>query len=456
MSFHLLNWLPVGWLRGAAELTSGALVAGLWQGVLLCAVVAVVLKMVPKSTAALRFGIWIAVFCVSVAMPFVNLHAARSAVHGADASGLQLRLDPRWSYLLAAVWLLAALYRLGQLLLQVDGLRALWGEAKPVGIAGIEAPLMAGGRRVELCTSSEVDRPSVIGFFAPRILIPDWLFAELSPTELNHIVMHEAEHLRRRDDWINLLQKIGLVLLPLNPALFWIDRRLSTERELACDDGVLKQTSMARSYAESLASIAEKRLESRLHRRFGALALAVTGLKRRRSELGQRIESILGRRPSLNPAVAGGLSAVLIAGVVGSGAALAHAPQLVSFRSEISSPQIAVAAPRVVEAHPAVMAIKTSMSTSPVARAQNVSFHPQMKKPVRKAVASMPKPAPAVRAVQVSERQVVAPARREVFMVTSWEEAPVSRVVVQAPDGKFYLAPYAAVPTQAGWLLVQL
>ena len=49
-------------------------------------------------------------------------------------------------------------------------------------------------------------------------------------------MLHEAGHLRRRDDWMNLLQKVGLVLLPLNPVLMWIERRLCLERELACDE----------------------------------------------------------------------------------------------------------------------------------------------------------------------------------------------------------------------------
>ena len=54
--------------------------------------------------------------------------------------------------------------------------------------------------------------------------------------------MHEMEHLRRGDDWTNLLQKAGLVFFPLNPASFWVERRLCAERELACDDCVLRSS----------------------------------------------------------------------------------------------------------------------------------------------------------------------------------------------------------------------
>ena len=36
--------------------------------------------------------------------------------------------------------------------------------------------------------------------------------------------------------------KVALALFPLNPALFWVDRQLSLERELACDAGVVTAT----------------------------------------------------------------------------------------------------------------------------------------------------------------------------------------------------------------------
>ena len=72
------------------------------------------------------------------------------------------------------------------------------------------------------------------------------------------MVLHEAEHLRRRDDWINLVQKLCLVVFPLNPALAWMERRLCREREMACDEGVVRRTQAPRAYAACLASLAER------------------------------------------------------------------------------------------------------------------------------------------------------------------------------------------------------
>ncbi len=61
-----------------------------------------------------------------------------------------------------------------------------------------EAPLrfllasVLPARRIEICTTVDLDRPGVIGFFAPRILIPEWLYSRLTPGELEQVVLHEA------------------------------------------------------------------------------------------------------------------------------------------------------------------------------------------------------------------------------------------------------------------------
>ncbi len=460
MDLHLTGTLHAEVWSGAARLAASALVAGLWQGLLLCAATGVVVKALPGTTARLRFAVWLAVFCVSVAMPFVVLFSTLSAGQAASVAASHLVIDPRWSYLLAAVWLLAAAYRVVELALQGLGLRSLWRSAAPVPdepLSRLDLPLTVAGRRVEICTSGEVDRPSVIGFFAPRILIPEWLLAQLTATELNHIVLHEIEHLRRRDDWANLLQKIGLVLLPLNPALFWIDRRLSTERELACDDGVLERTKTPRAYAASLTSVAERRLEARRSSRIGALALAATGLLRRRSELGERIESILGTRTPINPVFAGGMAALLVAGVIGSAAWLARAPQLISFGDVARQTASIGSIPVARESAPRQL---------PAAGFQNVSFHTPVT-PGSVSVKSAVRRPKAISTVSrfpgqhVYAQRANAPALPHQFVVlTSWEDTPASfqlpRVVIATPDGRFFVAPYAAVPTQAGWLFVQL
>src|SRR6185437_3945051 len=151
------------------------------------------------------------------------------------------------------------------------------------------------------------------------------LLQELSESELRQVILHEMEHLRRGDDWINLLQKLALVLFPLNPALVWVERRLCAERELACDDRVLHAGSGRKAYALCLTHLAEYALVKR------SFSL-VLGAWERRPELVRRVHRILagpvlsmGRRPALaamGTVTAGALACTLV---------LAHAPQVVRF-----------------------------------------------------------------------------------------------------------------------------
>ena len=141
---------------------------------------------------------------------------------------------------------------------------------------------------------------------------------------MQQVVLHEAEHLRRGDDWTNLFQKLGLVLFPLNPALWWIERRLCQEREMACDDGVVRATRAPRAYATCLASLAERGLQ----RRAEALSL---GAWQRRSELVQRVHRILRHRNTLHPIATRSLLGVLGCGLLFGSVELARCPQLIAF-----------------------------------------------------------------------------------------------------------------------------
>ncbi|HEX9199495.1 MAG TPA: M56 family metallopeptidase [Acidobacteriaceae bacterium] len=327
----------------AAELSrvaTSSLVAAIWQGVLLAGGAGLGLRLLPKTPAAVRFAIWFGVFLVVAALPLIAVwpHAAGVVRPG---HGAWLMLDERWSLAIAAVWLVASLVRAGTLVVAAFRVRALWARAVPVEVGGTSGlhPTHGGEtamdgapgllRRAQICTSDEVDRPTVIGFFSPKILIPTWLLEKLTPSELQQIVLHETGHLGRADDWMNLLQKIALVLFPLNPALAWVERRLCFERELAVDERVLGATDSPKAYAACLATLAEHRM----NRRGIVLALGALG---RESELSRRVGRILRRGEPMKPLharlVLGG--AVLGLAVVATG--LERCPQVVGFAAPAS------------------------------------------------------------------------------------------------------------------------
>jgi len=327
---------PAAWAWFVAQCQSFAanagsvLVTSVWQSAVVVCALEIALRLAPRISAAHRFALWAAGFALAIAIPFVQLvHFAGSsssaAVFGSSisptASHALFQVDTRWGYAIAALWLIASLIRAGALVVHSLRLRQLWKAAQPVEIDGFAH---RGVPCVEICTTQTLDRPSVIGFLSPRILIPDWLLPRLTPAELRQIVLHESEHLRRGDDWTNLLQKLCLVIFPLNPALAWLEHRLCREREMACDEGVIRITNAPRAYAACLASLAERRLE----RRGDALSL---GAWHRRSELVFRVHRILLHKRTMSRTAAGVLLTALGLALVAGSVEMSRFPQLVAF-----------------------------------------------------------------------------------------------------------------------------
>jgi beta-lactamase regulating signal transducer with metallopeptidase domain len=328
-------------LQSASAHAAGSFVSSFWQGAILTAAVALCLRFAPRTTAAVRFAVWSATFAVLACLPilpasvfssvtglFSNTHSASSQLAVSSSSAPLIQLDLRWAIAIATLWTAASLYRTVDLALHCLRLRRLWVAAVPINAAtSLTLP-----RNTAICTTLALDRPSVIGFLAPRILIPAWLLEKLTPAELDQIILHEAEHLRRRDDWTNLLQKLLLVLFPLNPAMIWIERRLCREREMACDEGVIERTHAPRAYATCLARLAETGLEHNvgMNRNLDALSL---GSWSRRSELVLRVQSILNRQRILGPLGAGGLLAGITACILFGSVELSRCGQLVAFVS---------------------------------------------------------------------------------------------------------------------------
>jgi BlaR1 peptidase M56 len=362
-----MNPALAGW-HDLTQAAAGGLLTAIWQGALLAAAAGLGLRLVPKAPAAARFVIWFAVFLVVVALPVVGVWPHGHAVARENGHGVWLTLGEPWSLAIAAVWLVASLARAATLGVAAFRLRALWKRAAPVEIGGASvlhpthrdtaardgareltaahshisearggAPGFCGldGRGAQVCVSDEVDRPSVIGFFAPKILIPRWLLERLTPAELEQIVLHEAGHLGRADDWLNLAQKIALVVFPLNPTLAWVERRLCFERELACDERVLRAVAerpgARNTYAACLVSLAEHRVGRRAMAL--GLALGLGGVLGRESELARRVGRILRFGEWMRPMQARVVIGLAMVGLLGGAAGLERCPQVIGFSS---------------------------------------------------------------------------------------------------------------------------
>lgn len=473
---HALSFVSAG--------AAGALFSAIWEGAVLALAVYLCLRLLPGLSAAARSVVWLNVFILLVLLHFVPMFAGSPAA--ASGSHLpEVHLDLRWSLGVVGIWLALSLWRAGQLTLGIVQLRRLAGRATPVEVDAELQALLAGapgGRAARLCTSDEVTRPSVLGFLRPRVLVPTTLVEHLTAQELQQVVLHEMEHLHRGDDWTNLLQKVGLVLFPLNPVLLWVERRLCAERELACDDRVMRSGAGRKAYALCLTRLAELSL----FRRGFSLVL---GLWERRPELVRRVQRIvsqpvrsMGRRPAM------AATGSVLAGALGCAIALSHSPQIVSFlpahvsvaEAESLDPHAVARAlggtPRLMKATMSTAAAgsgwatpKAAVKLNPKSPNRNLGHAASWQRPLDRAVltTSHPRrrmasqmarlnPAPEPAALpQLDQRAVI------VLTEVTTIQAPPRVVLAVSPDrsaAKAVVIParYAIVPTPNGWLIIQI
>jgi beta-lactamase regulating signal transducer with metallopeptidase domain len=160
-------------------------------------------------------------------------------------------------------------------------------------------------RSARLMISPRLKAPSALGFFRPVVLLPSMFVKEAQPNQIEQILRHELAHLARRDDWTNLLQQMLKALLFFHPAVWWLSRRLTIEREIACDDHVLAALTAPRSYALFLTEFAGRAACRNL-----AAAPAAWSNKK---HLKERIHMILDSKRNTSPRLARTRAGILTA-----------------------------------------------------------------------------------------------------------------------------------------------
>ena len=348
-------------LHTAAQAAIEQMALSLAGGTALAASAWAALRLAPRQSSRARFALW---FGVLIAIAFLPLLRG-VATYGASAANVSrawLTIPESWTTYIFGFWAViacAGLTRVAAAMWQVHRVRASCEEI-PLGDlpSAVNETLarFSSRRAVRLCVSDAVRVPTALGFFRPAVVMPRWLFAELPAAELNQVVLHELAHLQRRDDWTNLAQKILKAALFFHPAVWWIDQRLSLEREMACDDAVLAAIDDRHSYAQCLAMLAEKALG----RRGTALAQAAV---HRIQQVTARVVRIL--EPQTTTARSGWAWFVTAASTlaVGGAIALSGSTPLIGFQpaaaphAEALRAEMPMSRPSVAKVVPAAMRI---------------------------------------------------------------------------------------------------
>jgi beta-lactamase regulating signal transducer with metallopeptidase domain len=201
-----------------------------------------------------------------------------------------------WTTLLLAIWGVGCLALLARLGLGLGRAARLVRRAHPVGdrqwnvLVSLLSLKSGLARGVRVVSSSEVNVPMAWGIFNLWLVLPKDF--ESWPAERRRVVvLHELAHLRRRDCLAQAVARLALALHWPNPLAWLAARRLTAEREQACDDAVLTAGVGGPSYAHHLVEIA-RGLSRPSRPARAAVAMA------RPSELENRVLAILDERRS--------------------------------------------------------------------------------------------------------------------------------------------------------------
>ncbi len=284
-------------LHTAAHLVTLRVIESLVEGTLIALFAGVIIR--SRQNSGSRFAVW---FSSLVAIAVLPLFAGGWLGTAAPASATSpaVTVPDSWAFYLLAIWAVIATWLLvgvGRSLWHLRTIRKSCVEIDPAAVhASLRDSLRQhrGNRDVALCTSSLVNVPTALGLLKPAVVIPEWLVRELTTEELNQILLHELAHLRRWDDCTNLAQQVIKAVFFFHPAVWWIEKKVALEREMACDDAVLAETGSPRLYAECLARLAEKSFVQRT----AALAQAALGRVR---QISVRVRRILDPQRSFVP-----------------------------------------------------------------------------------------------------------------------------------------------------------
>jgi beta-lactamase regulating signal transducer with metallopeptidase domain len=190
--------------------------------------------------------------------------------------------------------LLIAAWGMGALLLAVPFALAVWRlrDLRRRGVPWIEGEAIVGplaadagvAQRISLLIHEDISAPLTCGVVTPTILLPVDASA-WDRAALRRALVHELEHVRRRDWFVHLASRLVCALYWFHPLAWIAFNKLTLEAERACDDAVLAHDDST-GYAQQLVSLAKRMARGSQP----ALAMA------NRSDLSARIAAILDAR----------------------------------------------------------------------------------------------------------------------------------------------------------------
>jgi bla regulator protein blaR1 len=306
------------WAVGARELCHH-----LWQSTLFLGIVALLALLLRKNQARIRYWLWMTasvkflipfsllvslgshlpwpshavapktspyVAIEEMSQPFLEVTALNTPIDTPVAKPTASHVPIRiFLPMVTAVWLTGSITMLIFWCLQWWRISRLVGSARPL-IEGREADLLRKAellarlpRSVPLLSSGNSMEPGVFGIIRPVLLWPEGIVRHMDDAHLESVLAHEVCHVQRRDNLTSAIHMLVEAIFWFHPVVWWMERQLVKERELACDEAVLQLGNEAAVYAESILNVCKFYTEPSI-----ACISGVTG-----SELKHRITRIM-------------------------------------------------------------------------------------------------------------------------------------------------------------------
>lgn len=273
----------------------------------LAASAAIVLVFILRKPVRRRFGARIAyAFWLTVPVAIgASLLPARTVVVSSEWSapaavevlaapagqGVTTAGDVSASAVLAVIWFVGAALSMAIL---------LWSQARYMRRLG---RVRREGDRI-LRAASLGAAPAVVGIFNPKIVLPADFETRYRPEEQRVVLAHEAAHLESGDTLVNGLIALLRCLFWFNPLIYFADRLMRIDQELACDAAVLAaHPTERRLYGEAL-------LKTQIAS--ASLPLGCYWPSRASARLKERIQMLTFDRPSRARRL-GGATSILVA-----------------------------------------------------------------------------------------------------------------------------------------------
>jgi len=239
-----------------------------WQSTLFAAIAAGLACMLRRNRAAVRYWVWMAA-SLKFLLPFsllvaLGVHFPWRTASTVKAPSVALAIEQTVTPVVTApvriaphrdllpaiefIWACGSLAVLTQWFVRWRRVRALARSASP---ADLDFPVPAR-------SSCSLVEPGVFGVIRPVLLLPAGITDRLTTDQVRAILMHEASHIRRRDNLTAFLHMLVEAVFWFHPFVWWIGARLVDERERACDEEVLRCGGAPQAYVEGILAICKR------------------------------------------------------------------------------------------------------------------------------------------------------------------------------------------------------